>query len=179
MITANINSNRIKYQRHGIGIVLPVPCRFAVIGFGIRGFAGHRVQGPGAAAGSVQLSLLLLGELLVGDEYFTCATIGRICARCLCMFHQIRYKHPHHRRRSLRTAQKRQTLDALAVSSTVLRVSSSPHRSALRRGPMSEQAPYGSEKAVAFGGCFFFDCTPLLLLFPTRPAALGSRGAPF
>ena len=46
-------------------------------------------------------------------------------------------------------------------------------------GPMSEQAPRGSEKAVAFGGCFFFDCTPLLLLFPTRPAALGSRGAPF
>ena len=86
--------NRIK--RHRIGIVLPVPCRFAVIGFGVRRFAGHRVDGPGAAAGSVQLSLLLLGELLVGDEYFTCATIGRICARCLCMIHQVRYKHSDH-----------------------------------------------------------------------------------
>ncbi len=36
---------RRKYsiKRHGIGIVLPVPCRFAVIGFGVRRFAGHRV----------------------------------------------------------------------------------------------------------------------------------------
>ncbi len=57
-------------NRHGIGIVLPVPCRFAVIGFGARRFAGHRVDGPGPAAGGVQLPLLLLRELLVGDEFF-------------------------------------------------------------------------------------------------------------
>ena len=177
MITANINSNRIKYQRHGIGIVLPVPCRFAVIGFGIRGFAGHRVQGPAAAAGSVQLSLLLLGELLVGDEYFTCATIGRICARCLCMFHQIRYKHPHHRRRSLRTAQKRQTLDALAVSSTVLRVSSSPHRSALRRGPHVRASSARLRKSSRFWRLLFLRLYSAAPPFPhaTRCAGL-ARG---
>ena len=59
-----------KQQRHGIGIVFPVPCRFAVIGFGICGFAGHRVQGPGGAEGSVQLPPLLFRELFVGDEFF-------------------------------------------------------------------------------------------------------------
>ena len=47
-------------KRHGIGIVFPVPCRFAVIGFGVRRFAGHRVDGPGGAAGGVQLPLFLL-----------------------------------------------------------------------------------------------------------------------
>ena len=56
-------------KRHGIGIVLPVPCRFAVIGLGVRRFAGHRVDGPGPVAGGVQLPLLLFRELLVGDEF--------------------------------------------------------------------------------------------------------------
>ena len=65
--------NRIK--RHGVGIVLPVPCRFAVIGFWIRGLAGHRVDGPGGAAGGVQLLLFLFRELLVGNEFLTCATL--------------------------------------------------------------------------------------------------------
>ena len=59
-----------KTKWHGIGIVLPVPCRFAVIGFGVCRFAGHRVDGPGAAAGGVQLPLLLFRELLVGDIFF-------------------------------------------------------------------------------------------------------------
>ena len=65
-------------NRHGIGIVLPVPCRFAVIGFGIFRFAGHRVDGPGAAAGSVQLPLLLFRELLVGDEFFHGVSFQRL-----------------------------------------------------------------------------------------------------
>ena len=42
----------------------------------------------------------------------------------------------------------------------------------------SEIPPHGSETAVAFGGCRFFGCASGLLLFPTRPAALGSRGVP-
>ena len=67
---ANALSSWKKQQRHGIGIVLPVPCRFAVIGFGVCGFTGHRVQGPGGAAGGVQLPLLLFRELLVGNEFF-------------------------------------------------------------------------------------------------------------
>ena len=60
--------------RHGIGIILPVPCRFAVIGFGVCRFAGDRVDGPGPAAGCVQLPLFLLRELFIGDEFFHSAS---------------------------------------------------------------------------------------------------------
>ena len=42
----------------------------------------------------------------------------------------------------------------------------------------SEQAPYGSEKPVAFGGWFFFNCTPLLLLSPRDPLRWARAGAP-
>ena len=61
---------RGKTKRRGIGIVLPVPCRFAVIGLRVFRPAGHRVQGPGAAAGLVQLPPLFLRELLIGNEFF-------------------------------------------------------------------------------------------------------------
>ena len=65
-----LSNAKAKNKRHGIGIVLPLLCRFAVIGFGVRGFAGHRVDGPGAAAGGVQLPLLLFRALLEGDVFF-------------------------------------------------------------------------------------------------------------
>ena len=42
----------------------------------------------------------------------------------------------------------------------------------------SEQAPYGSEKPVAFGGWFFLRLYSAAPPFPTRPASLGSRGGP-
>ena len=66
-----------RHKRHGVGIVLPLPCRFAVIGFGVRRFAGDRVDGPGPAAGGVQLPLFLLRELFIGNEFFHSASFRR------------------------------------------------------------------------------------------------------
>lgn len=49
--------------------------------------------------------------------------------------------------------------------------------------PLKGAAPFlqGNTSLCASAGCgwFFFDCAPLLLLFPARPAALDSHGALF
>ena len=58
--------------------MIPVPCRFAVIGFGVRWFTGDRVDGPGASAGGVQLPLFLLRELFIGDEFFHSVSFLRL-----------------------------------------------------------------------------------------------------
>ena len=67
-----------RHKRHGVGIVLPLPCRFAVVGFGVCRFARDRVDGPDPAAGCVQLPLFLLRELFIGDEFFHSASFRRL-----------------------------------------------------------------------------------------------------
>ena len=84
---------------------------------------------------------------------------------------------PGPRRRSLRTAQKRQALDASAFSSAVLRVSSSPHRSALRRGPHVRASSVWLRKSSRFWRLLFLRLYSAAPPFPhtTRCAGL-ARG---
>ncbi len=103
--------------------------------------------------------------------------IGRLDGfrfRChpVCGFESRR---PHQRRRSLRTAQKRQTLVALAVSSTVLRVSSfSPPKLASAGSPFLIPT-HGSKKQALIALAFslaqrraFFSHDPAGRFLPDR-----------
>ena len=60
-----------EHKKHRLGTVsFPGLCFFAVVRSGVCRFPGDGVDAPHVATGGVLLSLLLFGELFIGNEFF-------------------------------------------------------------------------------------------------------------